>query len=74
MNAVRVGYQRAPRSMLVVISKPLYAGARYFTKFTLYEMVCNSQDFEDVKAALNEQTDWSIELVSSFFTHASLGC
>ena len=32
---------------------------------TLYDMMRSSHDFEDVKAALNDRTDWSIELVST---------
>jgi len=33
---------------------------------TLYEMMRSSPDFEDVKLALNDRTDWSIEVVSAY--------
>ncbi|KAG6375953.1 hypothetical protein JVT61DRAFT_2830 [Boletus reticuloceps] len=32
---------------------------------TLYDMMQSSHDFEDVKAALNDRIDWSIELVGT---------
>ena len=34
-------------------------------RYTLYEMMRSSHDFQDVKLALNDHTNWSIELVST---------
>ena len=34
--------------------------------YALYEMMCSSYDFRDVKLALDDHTNWSIELVSTF--------
>ncbi|KAF9231079.1 hypothetical protein BU15DRAFT_82852 [Melanogaster broomeanus] len=41
---------------------------RSLLQFTLYDMVRSSRDFEDVKAALNERTTWSIDVLRSVFS------
>ena len=66
MNSFLAGHERASCRILVALSMLLDAGAQYLSKLTLYELICSSRDFEDVKAALNERTNWSIELVSIF--------
>ncbi|KAF9234712.1 hypothetical protein BU15DRAFT_78789 [Melanogaster broomeanus] len=38
---------------------------RSLLQFTLYDMMRSSHDFEDVKAALNERTTWSIDMLRS---------
>ena len=66
MNFFLAGHERASSRMLVALLMLLDAGARYLSKITLCEMLFSPHDFEDVKAALNEQTNWSIELASVF--------
>ena len=46
------------------ISKIFKILAQYILRLTLYDMIQSSHDFEDVRTALNDRTDWSIELVS----------
>ncbi|KAF9231083.1 hypothetical protein BU15DRAFT_82855 [Melanogaster broomeanus] len=41
---------------------------RYLLQLTLYDMMQSSADFEDVKAALNERTNWTIEMLRNVFT------
>lgn len=64
MNAFSVRLERIPRNILIAISKLFDAGLRCSSRFTLYEMIRSSHNFEDVKVALNERTNWSIELAS----------
>jgi hypothetical protein len=51
--------------MQTSISNILSSVTRKILGLTLYDMMRSSHDFEDVKAALNDRTDWSIELVSA---------
>ncbi|KAF8551882.1 hypothetical protein OG21DRAFT_1486644 [Imleria badia] len=50
------------------MSKILRTGLRYVRELTLYDMMRSSPDFQDVKAALKERIDWTIELFRSCFT------
>ncbi|KAH0832243.1 hypothetical protein J3R83DRAFT_13217 [Lanmaoa asiatica] len=60
--------------MQAFISKIYETLTRYILRLTLYDMMRSSHDFEDVSAALNHRTDWSIELFRSCFTiHLSNG-
>ena len=54
-----------PPPMQTSISKLLRSVSRNILGLTLHDMMRSSHDFEDVKAALNDRTDWSIELVST---------
>ncbi|KIJ05002.1 hypothetical protein PAXINDRAFT_103946 [Paxillus involutus ATCC 200175] len=40
---------------------------QYLLRLTPYDMMRSSHDFEDVKAALNERTTWTIEVLRSVF-------
>ncbi|KIJ07656.1 hypothetical protein PAXINDRAFT_19173 [Paxillus involutus ATCC 200175] len=40
---------------------------QYLLRLTPYDMMQSSHDFEDVKAALNERTTWTIEVLRSVF-------
>ena len=51
--------------MPTLISKISEAIVPHMPGYTLYEMMCLSYDFQDVKLALNDHTNWSIELVST---------
>ena len=51
--------------MQASISKILKTVSRSMLALTLYDKMLSSRDFQDVKEALNDRTDWSIELVSS---------
>jgi hypothetical protein len=51
--------------MQTSISNILSTVTRKILGLTLYDMMRSSHDFEDVKAALTDRTDWSIELVST---------
>ncbi|KAF9235683.1 hypothetical protein BU15DRAFT_77808 [Melanogaster broomeanus] len=41
---------------------------RSLLQLTLYDMIRSSRDFEDVKAALNERTTWTIDVLRSVFS------
>ncbi|KAI9464644.1 hypothetical protein HD554DRAFT_2120575 [Boletus coccyginus] len=53
--------------MQTSITKTLKAVTRHILRLTLYDMMHSSDDFEDIKATLNDRTDWSIELFRSCF-------
>ncbi|KIJ67442.1 hypothetical protein HYDPIDRAFT_108218 [Hydnomerulius pinastri MD-312] len=48
-------------------SKIAAALLRYLLQFTLYDMMLSSHDFEDVRSALNERVNWTIEMLRSAF-------
>ena len=48
-----------------MLSKILRTVTRHILGLTLYDMMRSSHDFEDVKVALNDRTEWSVELVST---------
>ena len=52
--------------MQASISKLLETTSRSILALTLYGKMLSSRDFQDVKEALNDRTNWSIELVSTF--------
>ena len=54
--------------MQTSISRILRTVTRHIVGLTLYDMMRSSPDFEDVKVALNDRTNWSIELVSIPFS------
>ncbi|KAI9462963.1 hypothetical protein HD554DRAFT_2330317 [Boletus coccyginus] len=47
------------------ISKILRTVTRHILGLTLYDMMQSSHDFRDVKAALSDRIDWSIELLTT---------
>ncbi|KAH0832324.1 hypothetical protein J3R83DRAFT_13337 [Lanmaoa asiatica] len=51
--------------MKTFMSKMYGTLTRHILGLTLYDMMRSSHDFEDVRAALNDRIDWSIELVST---------
>ena len=51
--------------MQALIAKIFKVPTQFILRLTLYEMMCSSPDFENVRVALNDRTDWSIELVST---------
>lgn len=68
MNMFCVYYKDISRNILISISTLSDAIVHYLSKFTLYEMIHHSDNFEDVKKALTERTNWSIMLASIPFT------
>ncbi|KAF9235679.1 hypothetical protein BU15DRAFT_64675 [Melanogaster broomeanus] len=48
--------------MLALIQEAVKKIGRYLLQLTLYDMMRSSRDFEDVKADLNERTNWTIEV------------
>ncbi|KAG6372785.1 hypothetical protein JVT61DRAFT_7185 [Boletus reticuloceps] len=65
---------RLSSTMQTVISKIFKTVTQHVLGLTLYHMMESSQDFEDVRAALHDRMEWSIELFRSCFTiHLSSG-
>ncbi|KAF9230217.1 hypothetical protein BU15DRAFT_83906 [Melanogaster broomeanus] len=54
--------------MLAFSQEAVKKVTRYLLQLTLYDVMRSSHDFEDVKADLNERTNWTIEALRSFFT------
>ncbi|KAF9234707.1 hypothetical protein BU15DRAFT_65490 [Melanogaster broomeanus] len=50
--------------MMAWISEAIKMGTRCLLQLTLYDMMQSSTNFDDVKAALNERTNWTIEMAS----------
>ncbi|KIJ15041.1 hypothetical protein PAXINDRAFT_12302 [Paxillus involutus ATCC 200175] len=51
--------------MLAFITGVVEIITRYLLHLTLYDMIRSSSNFEDVKAVLNERTNWTIEVLRS---------
>jgi len=54
--------------MQALISAAAKTTTGYLLRLTPYDMLRSSHDFKDVKAALNERTNWTIEVLRNVFT------